>query len=797
MSGEIAKRIDFDALMEPVAIRLLGEPSQKRGNDWRYGTHGSLSIDINKGRWFDHEANQGGGVFELIRREGYEQPAAWLRSEGLLRSPQVISRTESRIVKTYDYTDESGVLLFQVVRFEPKDFRQRRPDGRGWSWKLGDIRRVPYLLPKLVKAVAAGETIYVPEGEKDVDNLRAIGLAATTNPGGIKKWRAEYSEYLRGADVVVLPDNHAEGREHGDQVAASLRGIAKRIRVLDIGKHWDGCPDKGDISDWLAAGGAADKLKAMTDALPDAAAPSHNISSSPTWAAPKDIPTKLAKVDDFSLEFLPPSVAPWVGDISDRLQCPPDYVAVTALVALGTLIGRRVGIKPQQKTDWLEVPNVWGGFIGKPGMLKSPAMMEALKPLHHLEAEAAKAHAAALVDYQAALAEFKLHKSVKESVLKDALKKKVADKVVSLGEVSSIKTMIKEAQNEDPLGLGAGPEEPKPVRHRTNDSSYEAIGALLVSNPAGLLVERDELVSLLKHLDREEQCVARGFYLSGWSGTQPYTFDRITRGHLHVEAVCIGVLGNTQPAKIAEYVRRANADGAGGDGLIQRFGALVWPDEPVGWKNVDEYPDSEKRDLVWGIFERISKLTEADALKLGAMKGPYDKIPFFRFDEEAAAEFLAWRGGLEARLRGDSLSPALEGHLAKYRKLVPALALIDHLAEGGNGGVGKEALLRALAMAEYLETHARRIYGATDTIDIVAAEAILAHIHRGALKDGFTARDVHRSGWSKLTDQDHVRRGLDLLVELDHLAADASGNPGCRGRPKVPYRINPALRERS
>ena len=73
------------------------------------------------------------------------------------------------------------------------------------------------------------------------------------------------------------------------------------------------------------------------------------------------------------------------------------------------------------------------------------------------------------------------------------------------------------------------------------------------------------------------------------------------------------------------------------------------------------------------------------------MKGPYDKIPFFRFDEAAAAEFLAWRRGLEVRLRSDSLSPALEGHLAKYRKLVPALALIDHLAEGGNGGVGKEA----------------------------------------------------------------------------------------------------------
>jgi AAA domain/Homeodomain-like domain len=282
-----AQKIDFNALMEPVALRLLGEPAQKLGNEWRYGGRGSLAIDLKKGSWFDHEANVGGGVFDLIRRQGYDQPAAWLRSEGLLGSPQVVSRTDPKIVKTYDYRDETGELLFQVVRFEPKDFKQRRPDGRGgWVWKLGDARRVPYLLPELVKAVAARETIYIPEGEKDVDNLRAIGLAATTNPGGIKKWRAEYSEYLRGADIVVLPDNHAEGREHGKQVVASLHGIAKRIRVLDIGKHWPSCPDKGDISDWLAAGGSAEKLRAMVGALPDGAARVDSPSSQPERLKP-------------------------------------------------------------------------------------------------------------------------------------------------------------------------------------------------------------------------------------------------------------------------------------------------------------------------------------------------------------------------------------------------------------------------------------------------------------------------------------------------------------------------------
>jgi uncharacterized protein DUF3987 len=522
-------------------------------------------------------------------------------------------------------------------------------------------------------------------------------------------------------------------------------------------------------------------------------APADNQSSHPEWGTPKELPAKLPQVDDFSLEFLPPSVAPWVGDISDRLQCPPDYVAVTALTALGSLIGRRIGIKPQQKTDWLEVPNIWGAFIGKPGMLKSPAMMEALKPLHYLEAEAAKAYAEAVEAHKIELAEFKLHRSVKESVLKEELKKRVVEKVVSLTDVQALKTAIGDAKKDDPLNLGPGPEEPKRVRYRTNDSSYEALGELLRDNPTGLLLERDELVSLLKHLDTEQQCVARGFYLSGWSGTQPYSFDRIGRGHVHVDAVCISVLGNTQPSRLAEYVRLANADGAGGDGLIQRFGLLTWPDGPMTWNDVDRWPDAEVRDRVWGIFDRLSKLTNIEAAKIGAVRGPYDKVPFLRFDEAAGGTFLEWRGDLERRLRSDELSPALEGHLAKYRKLVPALSLIDHLVEGRVGAVGCDSLDRALAAVEYLETHAKRVYGATEVVDIVAAEAIVAHIRKGDLQDGFTARDVHRHEWSRLTDIDQVRRGLDLLVELDYLAVESSEKTHYGGRPKASYRINPVI----
>ncbi len=305
------------------------------------------------------------------------------------------------------------------------------------------------------------------------------------------------------------------------------------------------------------------------------------------------------------------------------------------------------------------------------------------------------------------------------------------------------------------------------------------------------MIERDELISLLRHLDREEQAVARGFYMSGWAGTQPYTFDRIIRGHLHIDAVCLGILGNTQPARLGEYVRRANLDGGGGDGLIQRFGMMAWPDSPPEWKNVDEYPDSKARERAWKVFLRMSELDERTARKMGASKGNFDKVPFFRFDEIARGEFVEWRSDLERRLRRHELSPALEGHFAKYRKLVPALALINHLADGVEGAIGCSALRKALAFARYLESHAQRVYGAADMVEITAGEAILGHIRKRDLADGFTARDVHQHGWSKLTERTWVQAGLDLLVDLDYLIVHVGQSDQRGGRPKTTYLINP------
>ncbi len=137
-----------------------------------------------------------------------------------------------RIVATYDYRDEAGELLYQGVRYDPKDFRQRRPDGSGWAWKLNGTRRVLYRLAEVMQAVERGEPVWVVEGEKDADALSGLGFTATTNAGGAEKWRPEYTDTLSGADVVICGDRDEAGRKHVQQVAEALTGTAREVRVL-------------------------------------------------------------------------------------------------------------------------------------------------------------------------------------------------------------------------------------------------------------------------------------------------------------------------------------------------------------------------------------------------------------------------------------------------------------------------------------------------------------------------------------------------------------------------------------
>lgn len=239
------------------------------------------------------------------------------------------------IVAAYDYTDENNNVLFQVVRYMPKGFKQRRPDGAGgWVWNLHGVRRVLYRLPQLRTAIAAGEPIHLPEGEKDVLSVVAAGGSGTCSPGGAGTesnhygWRSEYTEALRGAHVVVVADRDKAGYAHARAVASALQGVATRVELVEplVGK---------DVTDHLAAGKTLAELVPMPlapvgqdDIQRVCTPPTEPVESGPHWPAP------LADEAYYGL------AGEIVRAISPQSEADPVAVLVQFLVIIGNVVGR-------------------------------------------------------------------------------------------------------------------------------------------------------------------------------------------------------------------------------------------------------------------------------------------------------------------------------------------------------------------------------------------------------------------------------------------------------------------------
>ena len=262
--------------------------------------HRPNTIDPERNLWHCNDCDRGGTVIDWVMIEKNVSIADAMRMLGDERnsSEPLINERRNKpprrlIAETYDYTDESGKLLFQCVRYLPKHFSQRQPDGNGgWIWNLEGVRRVLYRLPELLRGLERGLPVIIPEGEKDVDSIVKLGISAavTCNPLGAKKWREECSETLLGANVFVIADKDKDGREHAQKVAASLHGKATRVKVLELPDR-DGCQVK-DTSDWLAAGGTVDELQDLLNNAPDwtPTAPPRSESQSTEITRPQPFP---------------------------------------------------------------------------------------------------------------------------------------------------------------------------------------------------------------------------------------------------------------------------------------------------------------------------------------------------------------------------------------------------------------------------------------------------------------------------------------------------------------------------
>lgn len=756
---------DLALLMEPVARDLLGEPNKvlsKKG-ELRFGTHGSLAVRLEEGDWYSHEEEVGGGVLDLIARETglgtrHEQ-LTWLEEHGFReKSEPPKPPTKADEVARYRYNDEKGRPRFYVVRYEPKGqpktFRQGRLDERG-QFKLGVQgidTRIPYHLDKLAAQPEA--EVYLVEGEKHVHALEELGLVATTNAGGAGKWTDEHSRHLAGRRVVILPDNDAPGIDHARKAKESLEAAGAEVKVVML----PGLPEKGDVIDWLDAGGTLESLLEIVaqggQELPDEDAGAQEIHP-----APRPLPPSLPPVATFEEEMLPEALRGYVMDVAHRLQAPPEYCAVAPLALLAGLVGHQVRLRPKVYDDWEIVPILWAALVGGPGAMKSPAITATRFPIDAIEADARQRHLEAATEFEveAELAE-----------LAKAAAKDKAKKAAKAGNLEGARRALEEVSEPQPPA--------PPARLLINDATVEKAGELMNQSTHHLTILRDELAGWLAKMQQEESAADRAFYLEAFNGDSRFTYDRIGRGTVAIEQCALNIVGGIQPSKLAPIVRGA-LKGTTNDGLIQRFQLAVWPDAPRGWRWIDRTPDPQAKERYAQTFYRLH------ALELQDEEG---KPAVWRFTTDAQALFVEWATEINLRARAEETSPLLAEHMLKMPKTIGALALLFAVIDGEEEEVGVTSTARALAWADLLETHAQRIYSAATSRAIDGARVILKR--RNKLPNPFKAKTVQQRGWQGLDTTEVTLAAIDLLVEHGYLTEIETPTGG---RPRIDYWWHP------
>jgi hypothetical protein len=680
-------------------------------------------------------------------------------------------------------------------------------NGAGWAAGIELSPRPLFGLDKLA-AQPKDKAVFIVEGEKAAAALHSIGLCAVTSLGGSQcAGKADWTVLNSLQQVVILPDNDEPGLHYMQDVYRELMGlefspVVKLIRL-------SGLPVGGDVVDWLQNHAPDwDGLQPFPPtekewALTELRAELKNAQPVPAewnlailagaapsvfdWEKPNEIETKTPAVEALQPELMPEPLRPWLIDVSHRMQTPPDFSTVSALVIIGSVIGAGCSIRPKQKDDWEVIPNVWGACIGRPSVvLKSPSMKEPLQLLERLQAEYGERF-----EMEKAAAEFdglatKAMLDDVKSQLSQKAKGKGNDRVVNPGDLQKLKADYMElTQNSTP----------QPTRRlfKTNETSIQSMTVLQNQNRRGILIFRDELVALLAKWDREDCADERAYFLEGWNGNGSYTDCKIGRGITDAKQICISLLGGIQPDLLRRYLYQAMQ--GNNDGLMQRLQLAVWPDEPKSWELVDTYPNKSDKQRAYDILQALAEL---DFTQCGAMQGEYDDRPYFRFDDAGQAVFNEWLIELQTIKLKQEENPLMVEHFGKFRSLMPSLSLIFHcidLADGNtNGPVSAAAARLAAEWCKYLESHARRVYAMAESPEHEAAVRLAAKIKAKALPSPFTCKAVYDKGWHGLKDRHEVEAACNILIDENWLIMERKPATGNRGRPPSPeYHINPAL----
>jgi putative DNA primase/helicase len=705
--------------------------------------------------------------------DDYELSKKWLAEhdidlDGLLNADdavQIISGRPGRSKLLYKLPSESPRMLTQQVT-DPKsksmvlEFRCASANGK----TVQDLLP-PSIHPDTLKPYAWGgkgnwkniptiPSILLNVWKSKVKNIQEPSIPQTSDNLLIGHVNEITIQHLRSALNHLRSDN----REVWIKIGMALKPLGDIGRGLwlnwsitsdkydahNASKTWDSfAPEKLDYR-FVFAEAQRQGWVNPTKKIVTVQSVENNLAADPSL--PKKLPGQLKPVDKLDPNYLPSSIRDAVVDISERLSCPIDYVAISVIVGAGAVLGNSIGILPKEfDSTWIVHSGFWGGIVGLPGSMKTPSLNAALKPIYYLEEQAGIQYSQDLIQYK-------------------------KDKTKFDNDLASFKSGNLKIFPTEPI-------EPIKKRYIVNDATYQALGEIISKNPEGVLALSDELSGLLQSLDTAGQEAARGFYLSGWGGSSNYTFDRVSRGTITLSRYLLSVFGGFQPDRIKAYVRFAQSGSSKNDGLLQRFQLLVWPDLDEEFKLVDRV---ENKIALQKMHQSIITLRPNIRSKTPTL---------IHFDKDAQQLFNQWYVQNEKFLRNEKITPSEHSHFAKYRSLIPGLALLFHKLDRHEGNVCLQCLISSIQFAHYLKSHAERVYASVYGHDFGPARALARKLLIGVLDDGFTARTVYLKGWSNL-GRDETYSALDVLVEhgwLKELVTDSIGRKTTR------YYIHPNI----
>lgn len=452
---------------------------------------------------------------------------------------------------------------------------------------------------------------------------------------------------------------------------------------------------------------------------------------------------------------LPYILRDWIFGHAERLNIQPEFIITPFLSIAGSIIGRKLVVKLKRQDDWVEHANLWGLMIAPPGTKKSPAFNVTAKHLSKIEMQ--EKESAFHINKQIEPELIVLRSDIK--ALKDKLKK---DKNLSPEEKMAIAKQLSEKS--DTLETKTA----KPRKFFTNSCTIEKLIDLIVENPFGLLVYRDELNAILNSFNKKGHETDRQFFLEGWNGNGSFSYDTISRGSKFAEGVCVTLLGGIQPSIIHQITKDVNS-GVSNDGFLQRFQLMVFPNRTITPKFVDQGVSKTTEDKVADLLMKLAKL---DSLRHGYQERE-DQIPFVRLEAEAYEMFAEYMNLLEQEIASLEDSP-FKSHISKFGKLIGGLILIFHVIDNIETGLANHhakahVVEIALKWADLFKAHARKVYDVDHSFESLSGFALAKKIAEGRVRDGSSLRSIYINEWANLRDYSEVERGARFLEKHNWL----------------------------